>query len=38
MPEKAIPMTKKGLDNLGREIEELKSRLKDIAETIHTCL
>tara|TARA_B100000029_G_scaffold512637_1_gene609840 strand:- start:239 stop:706 length:468 start_codon:yes stop_codon:yes gene_type:complete len=36
MPEKAIPMTKKGLDNLGREIKELKSRRKDIAETIHT--
>ena len=36
MPEKAIPMTKKGLDNLGREIEELKSLRKDIAETIHT--
>ena len=36
MPEKAIPMTKKGIDNLGREIEELKSRRKDIAEPIHT--
>ena len=36
MPEKAIPMTKKGLDNLGRESEELKSLRKNIAETIHT--
>ena len=36
MPEKAIPIAKKGLDNLGHEIEELKSRRKNVAETIHT--